>query len=70
MNAIKWKRVLYIILVIVAITYIICWYTGDQIFTVSFLKKCIESSVTAITVLSVFSVMWHGNGKFLRDGLY
>lgn len=60
MNAIKWKRVLYIILVIVAITCIICWYTGDQIFTVSFLKKCIESSVTAITALSVFfcNVAW------------
>lgn len=60
MNAVKWNRVLYIILVIAAVTSLICWYTGDQIFTGGFVKNCIGSSVTVITVLSWFfcNVAW------------
>lgn len=60
MNAIKWNRVLYILLVIAAITSVICWFVGDQLFSLSFVADCIGTSVTVITVISCFfcNVAW------------
>lgn len=60
MNAIKWNRVLYALLVIAAVTSAICWFVGDQIFSLSFVADCIGTSVTVITVISCFfcSVAW------------
>lgn len=60
MNAIKWDRVLYILLVIATLTSVICWFMGDQVFTLGFVADCIGTSVTVITVFSWFfcNVAW------------
>lgn len=52
MNAVKWNRVLYVILGIAALTSTIMWFLGDKEFTFGFIVDCIGTSVTVITAVS------------------
>lgn len=69
MNSIKWKIVLYIILIIAVVVFLINWVFSDKSFTFLFIIDCIEKSAAVISVLSIIFCKWLWKWKALKKWL-
>ncbi len=69
MNAINWKRALYIVLVLAAIISSINWFLGDRSFTFGFVMDCIGKASTVVAAIAVFFCKIAWKSKLFRNWL-
>ena len=69
MNAINWKRALYIVLVLAAIISSINWFLGDRSFTFGFVMDCIGKASTVVAAIAAFFCKIAWKSKLFRNWL-
>ncbi len=69
MNAINWKRALYIVLVLAAIISSINWFLGDRSFTFGFVMDCIGKASTVVATIAAFFCKIAWKSKLFRNWL-